>query len=127
MPHDDKKPLEVIYNSVCPVCDAGICRFKKKVNPDHGHYVWLDINTAPYRLSEYGISIDDVRLKLHAIDREGNLRVGMEAVTAIFSETPNYRWLAFLARVPLLKQISSQLYNATAFMLYRWNTSKGRW
>jgi len=123
----DEKVLEVIYNSVCPVCDAGICRIQKKVDPAHGHYVWLDINSVPDRLSEYEISVDDVRLKLHAIDRSGKLRVGMEAVTAIFAETPNYRWMAFLAKLPILKQIAAQLYNATAHILYKWNKSKGRW
>jgi predicted DCC family thiol-disulfide oxidoreductase YuxK len=127
MSEEDEKALEVIYNSICPICDAGICRFQKKVNPDHGHYLWLDINSAPDRLAKYGIGVDDVRLKLHAIDRKGNLRVGMEAVTAIFAETPNYRWLAVLAELPLLKQIAARIYNVTAFFLYKWNTSKGRW
>jgi len=127
VPNEDNKVLEVIYNSVCPVCDAGICRFQKKVDPAHGGFVWLDINKAPDRLSQYNIRLDDVRLKLHAIDREGQLRVGMEAVIVIFRETPNYKWLAFLASLPILKQVAAQLYNATAHILYKWNKAKGRW
>ena len=127
MPQKDAKALEVIYNSVCPVCDAGICSFQKKVNPVHGHYVWLDINQAPERLSEYGVSVDDVRLKLHAIDRQGQLRVGSEAVEVIFAEIPRYKWMAFLMRLPLVNIISGLLYNLTAHLLYKWNRSKGRW
>ena len=126
MPSEDKKSLEVIYNSVCPICDAGICRFQKKVNPEHGRYVWLDINSAPDRLSKYGINVDDVRLKLHAIDQSGKLRVGMAAVTTIFAEIPNCRWIAFLTKLPILKQISALLYNVTAHILYKWNKFKGR-
>ncbi|MDB2439385.1 DUF393 domain-containing protein [Hellea sp.] len=126
MKHQEK-PLEVIYNSVCPVCDAGICSFQKKVDPNHGGYIWLDINTAPERLSEFGITVDDVRLKLHAIDRAGELRVGMEAVTAIFAETPQYRWLAKLTGLPILRPLSGLVYDATAHILYKWNQSKGRW
>ena len=127
MPKQDVKALEVIYNSVCPVCDAGICSFQKKIDPAHGGFVWLDINTAPDRLSDYGVSVDDVRLKLHAIDRDGKLRVGIEAVTAIFAETPGYKWMAYLVRLPLLKIVAAQLYNITAHLLYRWNKSKDRW
>ena len=59
------KTLEVIYNSVCPVCDAGVCKFQKKVDPARGHYVWLDINSAPERLAGYGISMDDVLSLIH--------------------------------------------------------------
>ena len=121
------KALEVIYNSVCPVCDAGICEFQKKVNPKHGHYIWLDINEDPERLSGYGVSLDDVRLKLHVIDRAGQLKVGMEAVSAIFTETPGYGWLATLSRLPFLRPFSAKLYDAAAHMLYKWNQSKGRW
>jgi len=127
MSDPDEKTLEVIYNSVCPVCDAGVCSFKKKVNPANGRYVWLDINTTPDRLSDYGINVDDVRLKLHAIDRTGELRVGIDVVTAIFTEVPHYRWLATLARLPLLNVIAKGLYNITAYFLYKWNRSKGRW
>ena len=119
--------LEIIYNSVCPVCDAGICAFQTKVNPAHGHYVWLDINTAPERLAGYGVSVDDERLKLHAIDRDGNLCVGMEAVSAIFAEIPRYKWLAFLARLPVLKTFAAGLYNMTAHVLYKWNRANNRW
>ena len=121
------KALEVIYNSVCPVCDAGICQFQKKVNPKHGRYIWLDINKAPHRLAEYNVTVDDVRLKLHAIDRTGQLRVGMEAVSAIFAETSRYRWLARLSNLPILKPLSALLYNGVAHLLYKWNQSKGRW
>lgn len=119
--------LEVIYNSVCPICEAGICAFKKKVDPAHGRYIWLDINTAPKRLSGYGVTVDDVRLKIHAIDRDGNLRVGMEAVAAIWAEIPLYKSLAFLARLPILNRLAAGLYHVTAHVLYRWNRSKGRW
>jgi len=124
---NDTKTLEVIYNSVCPVCEAGVCSFQKKVDPANGHYVWLDINTAPERLSKFNISLDDVRLKLHAIDRSGELRIGIEAVTAIFNEVPRYKWLAVLARLPVLNIAAKGLYNLTAHILYKWNRSKGRW
>ena len=127
MTESPSKALEVIYNSVCPVCEAGICSFQKKVDPAHGHFIWLDINEAPERLAGYGVTVDDVRLKLHAIDRAGELRVGMEAVTVICAETPRYRWLAHLSRLPILRQLSALLYNCTAHLLYKWNQSKGRW
>lgn len=127
MSEQDEKALEVIYNSVCPVCNAGVCRFQKKVNPSRGHYVWLDINETPDRLSKYDISVDDVRLKLHAIDSKGQLQIGIDAVTVIFDEIPHYKWLAFLARLPILNLIAKQLYNLTAHILYKWNRSKGRW
>ena len=122
-----RRTLEVIYNSVCPVCDAGVCSFQKKVNPANGHYVWLDINSAPKRLADYGIGVDDVRLKLHAIDKSGELRVGIDAVTAIFAEVPRYKWLAVLARLPGLNILAKTLYDITAQVLYKWNQANGRW
>ena len=51
----------------------------------------------------------------------------MEAVTAIFAETPGYRGLAKLSKLPILRPLSALLYNGAAHVLYKWNKSKGRW
>ncbi len=120
-----ERPLEVVYNSACPVCRAGVESFKRAQPPDDDGRTWRDINDEPERLAERGATLDDVRLKLHAVDREGNLLVGMPAVAAIWAETPGWGWAAKLARAPGLRWIAAAGYHLTAHVLYRWNRAVG--
>jgi predicted DCC family thiol-disulfide oxidoreductase YuxK len=88
---------------------------------------WLDINDDPQALAARGVSIDDVRLKLHVEDEAGNLHVGAAAVAALLRETPRQRWLGRLTSAPILSTMARWAYDAFAAALYRWNRSKGRW
>lgn len=121
----DEDRLDVIYNATCPVCRAGVESFQKAAPEDARARTWRDINADPELLAAHDVSLDDVRLKLHVIDRDGILRVGMPAVAAIWAETPGWRWLAAVARAPVLRRAAAAGYHVVAHVLYRWNRLVG--
>jgi predicted DCC family thiol-disulfide oxidoreductase YuxK len=68
-----------------------------------------------------------VRERLYVKDADGELNIGADAFTRLWSQTPSQRWLASLLRLPVLKQITNLAYNVFARLLYQWNRAKKHW
>jgi predicted DCC family thiol-disulfide oxidoreductase YuxK len=121
--------LVVWYNTRCPVCDAGINRERHKLIDaiSAGAIAFQDINLTPDALSRYGVSLNDVRRRLHATDAAGRLIVGADVAIAIWRLVPNERWLASLLGNPVIRPITRFAYDRFADGLYAWNRRKGYW
>ncbi|MGQ0591159.1 MAG: thiol-disulfide oxidoreductase DCC family protein [Gammaproteobacteria bacterium] len=119
---------KVYYNSACPVCNAGIQDQRQRMEACGIEDIeWVDVHTNPEAVSEVGASLEQVRERLHVQDSEGQINVGADAFTCLWSQTRGQRWLAKLLRLPVLKQLTHSAYNLFARLLYRWNRTKGRW
>tara|TARA_R100000935_G_C2790058_1_gene145563 strand:- start:374 stop:742 length:369 start_codon:yes stop_codon:yes gene_type:complete len=119
--------LTVLYNSVCPVCRDGICHFERRARTGTDLIDYVDVSRTPERYLNRSISLEDVRLKLHAIEANGQILKGWPAIAEIWRRTPGYGWLAQLGSLPGLSFLSRSLYHVTAHMLWRWNRICGRW
>lgn len=86
---------------------------------------WIDIHRDPARLEEIGASHEFVRERLHVVDDSGAVRVGAEAIGALWSQTPRLRFLAALLRMPVIRAVARWAYNVFAAGLYRWNRWRG--
>lgn len=82
--------LVVWYNTRCPVCDAGIRRQKRRLIEavKAGAIEFRDINLEPLALARFGVSVDDIRRRLHATEDSGRLVVGADVMFAIWRRTP---------------------------------------
>lgn len=120
--------LVIYYNTLCPICDGGITRFKRRMIDlvKSGAVEYRDINLEPERLAEFGASLEDIRKKLHALDN-GNLLIGVDVVVAIFKRTPGRRWAGHLLALPIIHSIGNLGYHILAEVLYDWNRRKGHW
>ena len=119
---------KVYYNSACPVCNAGIKEQRQRMEACGIKDIeWVDVHTNPEAVSEVGASLEQVRERLHVKDSDGQLNVGADAFTRLWSQTRGQRWLAKLLRLPVLKQLTHLAYNVFARLLYRWNRAKGHW
>jgi predicted DCC family thiol-disulfide oxidoreductase YuxK len=119
----DTPPTTVFYNSACPVCDAGICYQRGKMQDSDVRFV--DVHAHPEVAQELGIDLETLRERLHVRAADGTLQVGDQAFTLLASRTPGQRWMAALARpVPWL---TGPLYKIVARLLYRWNRRRGHW
>jgi len=116
-------PTTVYYNSACPVCDAGVCYQRAKMDPSSVRFV--DVHTEPDVARELGIDIELLRERLHVRDSSGLLLEGDSAFAALWSQTPGQRWLAQLMRP--LRWLSGPAYRLLARLLYRWNRWRGNW
>ena len=121
--------LTVWYNTKCPVCNAGIDWQRSRLvrAASAGLIEFRDINLEPDALARFGASLADVRRRLHGVDADGRLHVGIDCAIAIWRTTPGDGWLAGLVGLPGIHQVSSFGYDRFADLLYAWNRRKGHW
>jgi predicted DCC family thiol-disulfide oxidoreductase YuxK len=117
--------VKVYYNSGCPVCRAGIESQKGKVSTCE--IQWADVHSDNALVSEVGADLEFVRERLHAVDEQGRLQVGFDAILAIWRHSPTERWKARILGLPLVRHLCRLVYNLFAAALYRWNRSKNHW
>ncbi len=115
-----RKP-DVIYNGACPVCDAGIQAFRS----DDADIDYTDITTNPAILQALGLTAKDVQYRVHAIDADGVLVRGIDAVAVLLAEKPRWRLIAHALRLPIIRQIGWTGYELAAVALFRWNKWRG--
>lgn len=121
--------LTVWYNTKCPVCNAGIDWQRSRLvrAARAGIIEFRDINLEPEALARFGADVNDVRRRLHAIDAQGRLVVGADCAIAIWRATPGDAWLAWLAGLPVIRQIARFSYDRFADLLFAWNRWMGHW
>jgi predicted DCC family thiol-disulfide oxidoreductase YuxK len=121
--------LTVYYNTKCPVCNAGIDWQRNRLvqAARAGTIEFRDINLEPAALARYGAGLEDVRRRLHALDADGRLQVGVDCAIAVWQLTPGDAWLAQLIGLPLVRPLARIAYDRFADLLYAWNRRKGHW
>jgi predicted DCC family thiol-disulfide oxidoreductase YuxK len=121
--------LTVWYNTRCPVCDNGIDWQRRKLIElvKERRLAFNDINDEPDALASYGATLDDVRRRLHATDRDGKLIVGADVAVALWRMTRGQRWLAWLLGNPVTLPLTRLAYDRFADALFAWNLRKGHW
>src|ERR1051325_5948460 len=112
--------LTVWYNTQCPVCNAGIqWQHSRLVRAARAGVIeFRDIALEPDALSRFGVGVEDVRRRLHAVDAEGKLIVGADCAIAIWLRTPGDAWLGHLVGLPGIIQIARFAYDRFADRLY---------
>jgi 2-polyprenyl-6-hydroxyphenyl methylase/3-demethylubiquinone-9 3-methyltransferase len=121
----DDRPTTVYYNSACPVCAAGVAAQRRRMGSCPVQ--WVDVHREPQAVEPLGASLEEVRERLHAVDADGRLLVGAQALAHLWAQTPRQRWLAGAAGLPGLRGLLATAYDRFARVLYRWNLRKGRW
>ncbi|MEM6415760.1 MAG: DCC1-like thiol-disulfide oxidoreductase family protein [Pseudomonadota bacterium] len=119
--------LTILYNSVCPVCREGICSFERRTKANKLGVDYIDISVEPKRFEAIGITLDNVRFKLHALTPNEQVLRGWPAVAALWDVTPGFEALARIGRLPAINPISTALYDATARILWIVNRLQKRW
>lgn len=119
---------KVYYNSACPVCNAGIKDQRQRMEACGLKDIeWIDIHVHPEAVEEVGVPLEQVRERLHVKAPDGQLIVGANAFTRLWSQTTGQRWLAKLLGLPVFKQLAQLAYNIFARLLYRWNRARKHW
>jgi predicted DCC family thiol-disulfide oxidoreductase YuxK len=115
--------VEVLYNSVCPVCHAGACDLERRRAVAKAGVTLTDVSQDAEALK----CVDQVRLKMHAIDANGRVLAGMPAVALAWAVTPPYRPLGRLMQIAPFSWIGAGVYHVLAHVLWAWNRANGRW
>ena len=128
-PTTKERSIEVYYNAVCPVCDAGVNENRRALEKQAGTDTacWIDMSAKPDALAAEGIQLDDVRRHIRVRDGDGKLHSGADAIAVMWLATPGRRWLGRFTRFPLILPLARFAYFRFADVLYWWNKRKGRW
>lgn len=119
--------LTTFYNGACPVCRTEIEHYRAYAGKRGLPLGWRDISRDAAELAGHGLTAEDVKRRMYTLDADGNLLGGVDAFIAIWSLMPRYRWLAWLARRPGLRQLADFLYERLlAPSLYRWHKGRER-
>ena len=119
--------VEILYNAVCPVCHAGACELEKRAALANADIALTDVSQNSDALRRAGVTLDQVRLKMHAIDENGRVLAGMPAVALAWAATPPYRLLGRVMQIPPFSWIGAAIYHLSAYVLWGWNRACGRW
>ncbi len=123
-----ERPVEVYYNSACPVCDSGVRNQRKAMEGGASDDpAWTDMTAAPDALQSDDLTLDHVRRHIYARDDKGRLHRGADAFALLWKATPGRRWLGRLISLPLIRPAARVLYDWFADRLYAWNRRHGRW
>lgn len=119
--------VEILYNGVCPVCRAGACDLERRAAAAKAGVTFTDVAQHAEALARAGVSLDAVRLKLHAITPDGRVLAGMPAIAIAWAATPPYRTLGRFMRIAPFSWLGAGAYHLTAHALWYWNRACGRW
>ena len=125
MTDENSKKIKVLYNSACPVCNAGVNSQKGKMNDCNVE--WNDVHTDNSKADAVDSELEYIREKLHVVDENGKTQIGFDAFLTIWRYSEKEKWKAILLGLPGIKQICSLLYNLFARFLYKWNKGKQHW
>ena len=104
--------IKVFYDGKCGMCSREI-RHYMKISPRET-FIWRDIANEPQHLKEINVSQSNALKRLHVIDQDGNIQIGVDAFIAIWRKIPRWRLLAFLCAMPGIKFTLGVLYNKFA-------------
>jgi len=104
--------IKVFYDGKCGMCSREI-RHYMKISPRET-FIWRDIANEPQHLKEINVSQSYALKRLHVIDQDGKIQIGVDAFIAIWSKIPRWRLLAFLCAMPGIKFTLGVLYNKFA-------------
>ena len=110
------KTKQVLYDGKCGLCKKEI-RYYQTIAPK-GKFEWIDI-TITKNLARYpAITLRDALMSLHVVEG-GNIKSGVDAFIAIWSELSYFKILSLIVRLPIIYQIACILYRLFAYYRFK--------
>jgi predicted DCC family thiol-disulfide oxidoreductase YuxK len=115
------------YNGACPVCRLEIAHYRRLDDVAGGRLGWTDVTREPEALAAFGLERMDVLRRLHVVDGQGRVHVGVDAFLVLWRTMPRYRRLAGFVGARAVKPVATFVYDRLlAPTLFAWNRARGR-
>lgn len=102
------KLIQIFYDGKCGLCSKEI-DYYKKVSPKN-IFKWNDIANNPKELKQIGVSQYDALMYLHALDKNKNPKIGVDAFILIWDQLKFWNLLSLVIKLPLIYQFTKILY-----------------
>ena len=106
------KLIQIFYDGKCGLCSKEI-NYYKKISPKN-IFKWNDIANNPKELKQIGVSQYDALMYLHALDKNKNPKIGVDAFILIWDQLKFWNLLSFVIKLPLIYQFTKLLYKLFA-------------
>ncbi len=107
--------MKVIYDDKCNICNKEIKYYKKL---DIKNTVWIGIHKDKNKLDFSKISKENYLKKMHVIDDNNDLKIGVDAFIALWEKQKYFKYLAIIVRTFPFKQFATLTYNIFAKFRY---------
>jgi len=104
--------IKVYFDGKCGLCNKEI-NYYKKISPPFV-FKWCNVFEHESELENIKLKIQEALMILHAVDENGTLYKGVDAFILIWSNLNKWKYLAFLASLPIIKKILSLVYKIFA-------------
>ena len=102
----------VFYDGQCGLCAKEINHYRK-VTPD-GIFDWQDVTQSTVVLEKTNISLAESLKRLHVIDSNSKLHIGVDAFIIIWRQLKCWEILAFFVSLPIIRQTANFAYKVFA-------------
>jgi predicted DCC family thiol-disulfide oxidoreductase YuxK len=99
--------LKVFYDDKCSICKREI-KFYKKRNIKNIH--WIAIHKDSKKLDLKSFDKENLLKKMHIVDDNNKVRVGVEAFIALWRKDRYFKYLAIIISIYPLKSLASFVY-----------------
>ena len=125
----EKAPRQFVtlYNGSCPICSLEIGQYRRYCETRDAPLAWVDISREDAWLTRLNLSRDEAKRRLHVLDEDGRLHVGLDAFLALWRRMPRYHLLAKFAGAKPIRPVAAWVYDhILAPALFAWNKWSGR-
>jgi predicted DCC family thiol-disulfide oxidoreductase YuxK len=92
------QPCQVYYDGLCQLCSREVNILRRWAPP--GKLAFVDIADASFDAAAHGVDAQAVHRHMHVRDEAGRLRIGLDALIAMWRPVPWFRHLATIFSWP---------------------------
>lgn len=107
----DEVPSEVYFNGECPVCRTEMTHYANICAKSQAKVRFIDSIQRPNDFVDCGLRLEHLERRVYLRDAEGQILSGMPALVHLWSNMPEYRWVAKVLTLPIVRPISTVLYD----------------
>ena len=100
-----QKKVTIYYDGLCNLCSGAINTIAESTQKER--FTVFDVTNGPLPPN---VSREEALRNMYAVDTEGRLYKGADAVLKILEEYPNSRWISYIGRMPVVRQLAALLY-----------------
>ena len=100
--------LTVFYDGSCPLCCREIAVYRRRVASVRTR--WTDVSACTPEALPEGLTRQDALARFHVQRADGALISGAGAFAELWAHTPGFRWLGFMARLPMIHGVLDRAY-----------------
>lgn len=117
MQKNKESKIIVLYDGSCPLCSKEIKLYQS--SDANFKFNWQDIEKSQDILLKYELDYIDVKKIFHVIDKNNEVKKGVDGFLVIWKELKYWKILYYLVSFPILRQVAQFAYKYFAIWRFK--------